>query len=67
MARKIKSFSQKQNYPTEPRIVWVKRANMYCKTWFEANARGEMIQHQEWLTKEEYERSQNINKGTGGE
>jgi len=53
-----------QNRSEVPTIKWVKRAGMYCKTWFTKSDRGEWTQHQEWLTKEQYE---NLNKGTGRE
>lgn len=42
------------NYPIEPRIKYVKKARMWCKTWFDNPRRkyGQMMQtqHQEWLT-----------------
>lgn len=30
-------------------IKWVKRANMWCKTWFEYSDKGGATQKQEWL------------------
>ena len=37
---------------------WVKKANMYVRTWFEVpsgyGAKNHPVQKQEWITKEEY-------------
>lgn len=42
-AKRIKGLPQKINYPTTPRIKWVKKANAWCKTWFEKE-----VQKQTW-------------------
>ena len=31
-------------------IVYVKKAKMWCKTWFETNDRGVTSQRQDWST-----------------
>lgn len=49
MPKKDKGPSPKINYPDRPKVVFVKKAGMWCKTWFEPNDRtGEMTQKQEW-------------------
>ena len=43
MAIKVsQAFKPKQNLPTVPSIVWVKKALMYCRTEFNEN--GKQIQ-----------------------
>lgn len=42
----------------EERILYklVKKANCYCKTIFTKDKKGNLIQTQEWLTKEEHKK-----------
>lgn len=56
---KRKGISTIPNYPVESRIKWVKRASMWCRTYFTYNEQSRVYsQHQEWsVLKPEAERS----------
>lgn len=57
MAQKNKSTIRPNiNYPKEPLVKYVKKASMWCKTWFEADHLGKYQQKQAWfMTKAEAE------------
>jgi hypothetical protein len=39
----------------EHKFKFVKKAGLYCETWFEIDKSGKPVQKQKWLTKQEYE------------
>ena len=40
--------TMKPHYPEEPKIKFVKKAGQWCRTYFEQDSKGDMIQKQEW-------------------
>lgn len=38
------------NYPKEAKIKFVKKAGLWCKTWFEKDRTGKYLQKQEWFS-----------------
>lgn len=50
MARKTGGGLKSKMKEGKVSIVYVKKARMWCKTWFEYDERGGATQKQEWTT-----------------